>query len=338
MTKGLALFSGGLDSILACKVIQAQGVEVQAIKFVSPFFDYDLLQNEGLYQQTIADKYGIKVDLVDVSDEYLKMLAEPAHGYGKNFNPCIDCKILFISKAKSLLNHYGASFLITGEVVGQRPMSQRKDTLRVIERDSSTDDILLRPLCSQSQNPTAIERQGIIKRDKLPRFSGRNRTPQIELAREFGITDFPSPAGGCVLTEELRAARIKRLFTFDPQFITPQNILFLLTGRVFLLPQGGWFTLGRAETENETIEAMQQQGDSILRITNDRPGPLGLLRYAAHDSDFSLAATITAHYAKKIIPPPDVEISGAQTRTIQVESILLEEIEKHLWANIKGRK
>ena len=332
MTKALALFSGGLDSMLACKVIQEQGVEVQALKFVSPFFDYGLLSKQEEYQQAIVDKYGINVDLIDVTPEYLQMLANPPHGYGKNFNPCIDCKILFISKAKSLMAHYGASFLITGEVVGQRPMSQRKDTLRVIERDSSTDNILLRPLCSQSQKPTDIEIQGIINRDKLPRFFGRNRTPQMELAKKFGITDFPTPAGGCILTEQLRAARIKRLFTFEPEFITPENIIFLLTGRVFLLPEGGWFALGRDMAENECIEGMQRDGDSLLRISKDRPGPLGLLRYCSHDSDFKLAATITAHYAKKISPPPDVDVSGGQTGTFEVEPIALEEIQKHLWA------
>ncbi|MDA3832443.1 MAG: hypothetical protein PF495_03515 [Spirochaetales bacterium] len=334
MTKALALFSGGLDSILACKVIQDQGVPVQALKFVSPFFEYELLQNKAKYQKTIFDQYGINVDLIDITDEYLEMLAAPVHGYGKNFNPCIDCKILFIAKAKSLLNHYGASFLITGEVVGQRPMSQRKDTLRVIERDTGTDNILLRPLCSQSQKPTDIENSGLINREKLPHFSGRNRTPQMELAKQFGITDFPTPAGGCVLTEELRAASIKKLFTVDQEVITPQNILFLLTGRVFLLPQGGWFTLGRDMAENEAIEKMYQHGDSTFRISKDRPGPLGLLRYGSHDRDLTLAATITAHYAKKILPPPDVEISGQQPRTIKVAPILLEEIEKYLWAKI----
>ncbi len=332
MTKALALFSGGLDSILACKVIQEQGVEVQGLKFVSPFFDYALLRNKAEYQQKILKEYGIKVDLIDVSDDYLEMLAAPLHGYGKNFNPCIDCKILFISKAKSLLKHYGASFLITGEVVGQRPMSQRKDTLRVIERDTATDNILLRALCSQSQKPTDIEIQGVIQRDKLPRFAGRNRTPQLELAKQMGITDFPAPAGGCVLTEQLRAARIKRLFTFDKKRITPENIIFLLTGRVYLLPEGGWFALGRDRVENDYLEEIQQDGDATLRVSNNRPGPLGLLRYARHDDDFKLAATITAHYAKKIIPPPDVDVSGDSTYTIQVESIALQEIEKHLWA------
>ncbi len=332
MTIALALFSGGLDSILACKVVQHQGVTVKALKFISPFFDYNLLQEKQEYKDSIKDKYNIDVDIIDISDEYLHMLANPPHGYGKNFNPCIDCKILFISKAKALMEQYNALFLITGEVVGQRPMSQRKDTLRVIERDSSTDNILLRPLCSQSQKPTKVEIQGIINRDTLPRFAGRNRTPQIELAKEFGITDFPAPAGGCVLTEQLRAARIKRLFTFDPSFITPNNIIFLLTGRVYLLPKGGWFTLGRDMKENDFLETLQQDTDTTFKISNDRPGPFGLLRHTTHDSDFKLAATITAHYAKKIIPPPDIVTNGAESKTIKVNPITQQNIEQHLWA------
>ena len=332
MTKALALFSGGLDSILACKVIQNQGIKVQALKFITPFAEYDLLQNQDTYKESILSKYKIHVDLIDVSKEYLKMLANPLHGYGKNFNPCIDCKILFISKAKSLMNQYGASFLISGEVVGQRPMSQRKDTLRVIERDSNTDRILLRVLCSQSQRPTDIENQGIVDRNKLPRFAGRNRTPQLELAKQFNIVDFPNPAGGCVLTEQLRAARIKRLFTFDPQYITPENSTFLLTGRIFLLPQGGWFTLGRDMQENIAIEAIQQPEDITLQISQNRPGPFGLLRYTSHEDDIKLAATITAHYTKKISPPPDVVINSDHSYTVQIKPIKLKEIEKHLWA------
>lgn len=332
MSKALALFSGGLDSMLACKVMQDQGITVQAIKFVSPFFDYGLLKKEEQYQKSIMEKYGIAVDLIDVSEEYLEMLACPAHGYGKNFNPCVDCKILFITKAKALLGHYGADFLITGEVVGQRPMSQRKDTLRVIERDSSTENILLRPLCSQSQKPTDAELKGLVNRELLPRFSGRNRTPQMELAKKFGITNYPSPAGGCVLTEQLRAARIKRLYTFDKEYITPDNIAFLLTGRIYLLPEGGWFALGRDMKENDFLEEFKQNSDITLRVSDDRPGPFGLLRYSTHKNDLKLAATITAHYAKKIQPPPDINVGGPLSETVATEVISLEDIEQHLWA------
>ncbi|MEN8141041.1 MAG: thiamine biosynthesis protein [Thermodesulfobacteriota bacterium] len=302
MNRCLALFSGGLDSILACRVIQAQGIDVLALKFISPFFDYELLAREEAYQAEIKERYDINVKLCDISAEYIKMLANPRHGYGKNFNPCLDCKILIITRAKELMAKYNASFLITGEVVGQRPMSQRKDTLRVIERDSATDDILLRPLCAQSQKPTLAERSGMVDRDKLPRFSGRNRTPQMELAKAMGIHDYPSPAGGCVLTEQLRSARIKALFGEDESLRTPANILFLLQGRQFRLPQGGWLALGRNQGENKRIEGLREPGDQLLN-TVERPGPTGLLRYGESREDQALAAAIMIRYAKKTSPP-----------------------------------
>ncbi|MDD5759957.1 MAG: thiamine biosynthesis protein, partial [Desulfobulbaceae bacterium] len=140
MTKAIALFSGGLDSILACRVVARQGIEVIAVRFISPFFNYDLLSNPS-YSSEIKAKYGIDVMLRDVSDEYIALLREPAHGYGKHFNPCLDCKIFMMTKARELMQELGAAFLISGEVLGQRPMSQRRDALQVVERDSGCDGI-----------------------------------------------------------------------------------------------------------------------------------------------------------------------------------------------------
>lgn len=299
MTTALALFSGGLDSLLACRVIQAQDITVKALKFVSPFFDYDLLDRRQHYCADIKARYDIDVELIDISAEYLEMLAAPAHGYGKNFNPCVDCKILLVSRAKELMADYGADFLITGEVIGQRPMSQRSDTLRIIERDSGTDEILLRPLCSRSLKPTQAEKQGLIDPTKLPHFSGRNRTPQIELAKSMGITDFPSPAGGCILTEPLRAARIRTLYRMNkPELRTPVNIRFLLQGRQFQLPSGAWLAVGRQESENSKLELLQEEQDLIIKSAN-RPGPSGLLRFSTGRDDQRLAAAIVAAYLKK---------------------------------------
>ncbi len=299
MTTALALFSGGLDSILACRVIQEQGIKVKALKFVSPFFDYDLLDRQEEYRLSVQEKYGIDVELIDITEPYLQMLAAPAHGYGKNFNPCVDCKILLVRTAKELMASYGASFLITGEVVGQRPMSQRPDTLRVIERDSGTDGILLRPLCCRAQKKTKAEELGLIDPDRLPRFSGRNRTPQIELATKMGITDFPSPAGGCILTEPVRAARIRALYALNkPELLTAANIRFLLQGRQYRLPSGAWLCMGRKQAENEVIEA-QQSGDDLLIKAAQRPGPSGLLRFSKGVADHELAAAIVARYLKK---------------------------------------
>ncbi|MBU1453408.1 MAG: thiamine biosynthesis protein, partial [Proteobacteria bacterium] len=197
----LALFSGGLDSILAARLVASLGVRVLAVKFVTPFFDYELLADPERYQQEVMEKYGLEVVLYDLSNNYLDLLHKPAHGFGKNFNPCIDCKILMCSRAKELMAKYGASFLISGEVLGQRPMSQRRDTLRVIERDSDNDGLLLRPLSAKLMSPTKPETEGWIDREKLLNFNGRGRSRQIELAKQYGITDFPAPAGGCILAD-----------------------------------------------------------------------------------------------------------------------------------------
>ncbi|MDH3349691.1 MAG: thiamine biosynthesis protein, partial [Desulfobulbaceae bacterium] len=200
-TKALGLFSGGLDSMLACRTIMEQGIQVIGLKFITPFFDDHLREQEEQYRAEVYEKYGIDVRLVDLSEGYLELLRNPAHGFGKNFNPCIDCKILMISTAKKLMAEYGASFMITGEVLGQRPMSQRRDALRVIERDSETDDILLRPLCAKLMKETKAEREGLVDREKLHSLSGRSRKGQKELAASLGITDYPNAAGGCLLTD-----------------------------------------------------------------------------------------------------------------------------------------
>ena len=161
-TSAIGLFSGGLDSILACHLIKSQGIRVIAIKFVTPFFDYDLLGDYEAYRQEMMDKFSLSVELVDISRGYINLLKKPGHGFGKNFNPCVDCKIFMMSKAREMMDKRGASFIFSGEVLGQRPMSQRRDTLRVIERDSGCDDILLRPLCAKRLNPTRAEREGLV--------------------------------------------------------------------------------------------------------------------------------------------------------------------------------
>ncbi|MBI5558823.1 MAG: thiamine biosynthesis protein [Deltaproteobacteria bacterium] len=310
----IALFSGGLDSILACRVVAEQGVKVKAIKFVTPFFDYDLLTTTARYQKKIRDKYDIDVEVRDITDPYLRMLHDPPHGYGKHFNPCIDCKILMISEAKKLMADYHASFIITGEVVGQRPMSQRKDTLRVIERDSGTDSLLLRPLCTQCQKPTAVELAGIIDREKLPGISGRGRAPQRELAAKFGITDYPNAAGGCVLTDKNLALRIQGYYRETTE-INKEDIRFLLAGRQFRLPHGGWLAMGRDEEENNKVARLRQSGDVILRLS-DRPGPTALLRHSRHGEDIRLSAALLVRYGKKIPgAPPDVGVTVTEDQT-----------------------
>lgn len=293
----LALFSGGLDSILACRVVMAQGIQVKAIKFVAPFFGYELLAREDDYVREVADKYGIDVSLVDISDKYLKMLRSPVHGYGKHFNPCVDCKILLLAEAREMMKTYGASFLITGEVLGQRPMSQRRDTLRVIERDSVCEGILVRPLCAKNLSPTKPELEGLIDRQRLLGFKGRSRTAQMELAKEMGITDYPSPAGGCTLTDPVLGDRIERFYQAHDA-VAVADMQLMMVGRHFELPQGGWLVVGRNKNENERVESLQLEGDWLL-APDDRPGPTALLRFSVDPQELQKAAMVVARYGKK---------------------------------------
>jgi len=293
----LALFSGGLDSILSCRVIMAQGIRVRAVRFVTPFFGYDLLARADQYRAEVEARYGIDVQLRDISDKYLQMLRNPAHGYGKNFNPCVDCKILIASEARMMMAEEGASFIVSGEVLGQRPMSQRFDTLRVIERDSGCEDILLRPLCARKLKETLPEREGLVDREKLLAFWGRTRTPQIELATSFGISDYPSPAGGCVLTDLNQAARIEKFYD-EHELVTAADILLLLVGRQFRLPGGAWLVLGRDQRDNDKLVSLKQPGD-IIGNPQVWPGPTCILRYGSTRQDMETAAGMIKRFSKK---------------------------------------
>lgn len=326
--RAISLFSGGLDSICATRLVMEQDIEVIAVKFVTPFFGYEILGDPDNYRLETKEKYGIDVRIVDISDEYLQLLRQPSHGFGKYFNPCIDCKIFMLSRARSMLKELKCSFLITGEVLGQRPMSQRRDTLNVIERDSGNRTILLRPLSAKLMNETEAEREGLIDREKLLDFSGRGRSRQIALAKSYGIVDYPAPAGGCILADPILSRRIS--YIYSGKFVVNQasmnvtDILLLLVGRQFILPGGGWLILGRDEKENLKIDDLREDGDIRLDI-EERPGPIALLRRAkeiyptndARDADVSLAAGLVVRYAKKV----NNEVCGG--------TVIVEEDEKH---------
>ncbi|MEW6428567.1 MAG: thiamine biosynthesis protein [Thermodesulfobacteriota bacterium] len=300
--RALALFSGGLDSLLACRVIMEQGIEVRAVKFVTPFFGYELLEHSAGYCRDIRERYGIEVSLRDLSEPYLDMLLAPVYGYGRNFNPCVDCKILLLREARRMMSDIGADFLITGEVIGQRPMSQRRDTLRVIERDSGCDGLLLRPLCARHLPVTRAEESGLVDRQRLYGFGGRTRTPQIELAARFGIGEYPAPSGGCVLTDPNRAQRIRKFQEIRGR-LPVEDARLLLLGRHFLLPGGAWLVLGRYSADNDLLERLRLPTDRMLMAVN-RPGPLALLRYVAQQDDVALAAAAVLHFGKKVEGEP----------------------------------
>ncbi len=309
--RALSLFSGGLDSILATRLIMEQGVEVEAVQFVTPFFNYNILQDIPAHAKRIKDAYGIDVFVEDISENYLRLLRNPVHGFGKNFNPCIDCKIMMFTRARELLAERSASFLISGEVLGQRPMSQRRDTMNVIERDSETRSLLLRPLCARLMTETLPEINGWVDRNKLLRISGRGRSAQIALASRFGITGYPAPAGGCILADPILSKRIAQLYEADGRLeavtISVSDIRVLLVGRQVMLPGGGWLVLGRDQRDNDRLLQLAEPDDAVLLI-EDWPGPTALLkkagsRYPDRQSlreNLELSAALVVRYARKL--------------------------------------
>ncbi len=210
----VALISGGLDSILAAKVVMEQGFRVVGLYCTSAFS-----KSYGQEQDTCAAKVsnaaGIELRVMDMGQDYIDLVRNPAHGYGKNINPCIDCKIFMLKKAKAVMQELKAPFVVTGEVLGQRPMSQRRDTLSTIERDADMKGLILRPLSAALLPPTKAELDGLIRRDNLLGISGRSRTVQLQLAERYGIHGYSAPAGGCLLTDHNFDARIEPVVTPD---------------------------------------------------------------------------------------------------------------------------
>lgn len=266
----LALFSGGLDSILAIKLIQAQGLRVLGLHFISPFFGHP----EKI--SSWEEAYGLSIIPVDISQEFVTMLLHgPEHGLGKILNPCVDCKILMLAKARKMISQYQAGFIISGEVLGQRPMSQRVDTLNIIKRDADVKNILVRSLSARHLPPTDPEKKGLISREKLGSISGRGRKEQIQLARQFNIKPIPTPAGGCLLTEKESAKRYIPLLE-KKKNPHPDDFYLSNTGRQ-LWNENYWIVIGRDKKDNERLASMATDQDYIINL-KFFPGPLGLAR------------------------------------------------------------
>jgi tRNA-specific 2-thiouridylase len=294
--KAFSLLSGGLDSLLATRLIMDQGIEVIGLHFITPFFGYSKKGQESRFSERWRSLYGIEARIIDVGEEYFQVVRHPCYGYGKNFNPCVDCKIFLFSRAKALMMEEKADFLITGEVLGQRPMSQRRDTLRIVERDSGTEGVLLRPLCAKNLKPTRAELQGIVDRERLLDFSGRSRKPQMKLAEQLGLRYYPSPGGGCILTDPIMASRIKKYFS-ERQDVTVKEALLLQIGRHFRFSGGQHLIVGRREEENLRLMELRQDEDVFLKLQGIS-GPLGLIRGKANIDELGLAASIVARYSK----------------------------------------
>jgi len=290
--RALALFSGGLDSMLAIKTIKNQGIDVIALHFDIGFEKES--KRERL--KKLSEDIDTPLEIVDIKEQFFKdVLFSPRFGYGKNFNPCIDCHGNMFYVASLMLEKYGASFLISGEVVGQRPMSQRKEALNQVERLSKVEGLVLRPLSAKLLKETIPEINGWVDRERLHDFRGRGRKRQIELAEEFGISDFNTPSGGCLLTEEYISQKIED-FSIEER-LTPGEIPFITTGRYFKLPEGGRFALCRNEEENEKIKKTVSERIEILEF-DDIIGPVGAITKDASMDDTKLALSILLTYSK----------------------------------------
>lgn len=328
--KAVALISGGLDSLLAARVMLEQGIHVEGINFFTGFCveghthairkkdKAKPKRNNALWS---AERLGIKLHIVDIVEEYKDVLLNPKHGYGANMNPCLDCKIFMVQKALEWAEKNGFDFIITGEVIGQRPMSQRKETMPVVARESGAEDRLLRPLCAKNLPETLPEREGWVDREKLYDFSGRTRKPQMALAKEFGFEDYASPAGGCCfLTDEAYSRKLVDLWEGrGSREYQMDDIMLLKVGRHIRPRPNFKLIVGREEGENRFLEGYRKQ--FIHLHTTSHTGPLVLLDGDIGDDDLELAARITARYGKgRTAEQVTVEavFPGGETRELTV--------------------
>ncbi len=293
MIKAIGLLSGGLDSTLAVKLMMNQGIEVTALNFITPFCT---CTRKGCKHEAnrIAEKFDIPIKVVVAGDEYIQMVKNPKHGYGKNMNPCIDCRIFMLKKAKEYMEEVGASFLFTGEVLGQRPMSQRREAMTLIEKEAGLEGLILRPLSAQFFESTIPEKEGLISREKLFRISGRCRKPQMELAEEFGIDDYLCPAGGCRLTDPQFARRVREAFEHGEDSI--QDMILLRYGRHFRLPGGVKVIVGRNEEENPIISRFAGERDLLMEVVGFG-SPVTLLKDSCDERDIKRAASVCVRYS-----------------------------------------
>lgn len=299
--KAVALLSGGLDSTLAIKLILDQDVDIHALNFLTIFCT---CTSRGCSHQAtkVANELKVPIKVMNITEEYMEIVKNPKYPRGRNMNPCIDCRIFIFKKAKQFMDETGASFVITGEVIGQRPMSQRRNAIMLIEKESGLTGLILRPLSAKFFEPTLAEKAGIIDRNALLDIEGRRRIKQIALAKELGINDYPCPAGGCLLTDKCFSARLKDLLKHSPDY-SMDDLKLLKIGRQFRISERVKLFVGHDEKENDMLMSFSKPGDYIFDIL-DIPSPIGLARcregfqtlpYA--QKDIELIASILVRYS-----------------------------------------
>ena len=336
--KAVSLISGGLDSMLATRAIMEQGVHVEGINFFTGFCvegHTHAIRNKDRQKPKrnnalwVAEQLGIKLHIVDVIEEYKDVLLNPRHGYGQNMNPCLDCKGFMVRKACEWIQQNGFDFIITGEVIGQRPMSQRKDTMPVVQRESGAGDLLLRPLCAKYLPPTLPEREGWVNREKLFGFNGRSRKPQMALAKQYGFTDYATPAGGCCfLTDKAYSEKLADMWQHrSSRDYQLDDIMLLKVGR-HLRPRPHFkMIISREEGEGKFLEGYRKQ---FLHLrTHSHAGPLVLIDGEVSDDDIQLAARIAARYGQgRDADQVEIEVitPDEQHQMLQVRPLAQDEI------------
>ena len=330
MAKALALLSGGLDSTLAIRVIQQQGVEVIALNFVTVFCRCTSHGSCKLEAVKVSEKFGIPIKVINTTERFLELVKKPKFGYGKNMNPCIDCRINIFRIAGEYMREIGADFIITGEVLGQRPMSQRKEAMKIIDKEANLTGLVLRPLCAKHMEPTIPEKLGLVDREQLLQIRGRSRKNQIQLADVFQIKDYPCSAGGCLLTDPEFAHRMRDLVNTCDANVNDVNLL--KAGRHFRLDQQTKVIVGRNEEDNTRLDSLSKEGDYLLTLV-DMPGPLTLLRGKITEEKIQTAARITARYGKlQVLPSVKVSVkqvgNNATERIVEITPMSQEEADK----------
>jgi tRNA U34 2-thiouridine synthase MnmA/TrmU len=329
MIKAISLVSGGLDSALATTMIHSLGIEVIAVNFIIPFgCGQKDTKGESCY---FKDRLKVAYKEVDISKDFIELVKSPAHGYGSHMNPCIDCKIFMLKKAKEMMLELGASFLVTGEVVGQRPMSQKRETLSLIERRADVEGLVLRPLSAQLLPQTLAEEKGWIKRSDLLDISGRSRKSQMRLALDFNIGAYENPAGGCLLTDPCFSKRVKDLMSHNE--LTSENLKLLKSGRMFRLNDQAKLIIGRDEKNNSALMSLIEKDDIFFSPSEEIAGASALGRGIFSDSDIVFSAQMTARYFDKKRGQEKVQvvvIRNGSRQILEVAPLKDEETKKYL--------
>ena len=320
MVKAIALFSGGLDSMLAAELIRRQNIDVLCLTFTTPFFNAEKAQ-------TAARQINLPLAVEDITPQHLKMLKSPRYGYGKNMNPCIDCHILMLQEAGKKMVETGADFILTGEVLGQRPMSQGKQSLHVVAKNSGFPDYILRPLSAQLLEPTKAEKEGKVDRSLLLSIQGRGRKEQMQMAADFGISNYAPPAGGCLLTDPMFTRRLRDLFSHQEDYDI-HDLDLLKYGRHFRADDQGKIIVGRNNLDNEKLRGLSTDDDLVLFMA-DFPGPHVVVPHG-NEALLPLAASLCVRYSDA---PADLEANVIcqhknSSRTIKAKAAAKEDCER----------